>query len=438
VWGAVATSAPPAARAQDNGGQVPRENHCITCHSEPDIWEGERRRFFVTEKDLSGDVHWQKGLRCGDCHGGDPSAKDFASAHSSDSGFHAVKSPADIPAFCGRCHSDIAYMRRFQPSPRTDQVAEYWTSGHGKRLKESGDPQVAVCTSCHGGKHKLYAVKDLESPVYPTRVSQTCAVCHSDAKVMDGRQFHGRLLGHNQYEEWRQSVHARALLEKGDLSAPSCNRCHGNHGAVPPEVSSVANACGTCHNKTARLFENTLMRHRFEQVELPGCATCHGNHLIRAPTDEMLGMGERAVCVKCHAEGRYGATLAGAEVARTLRDRLDKLNALITEAEEKIAEAERRGMEVSQPRYDLRNAFNARVNARTLVHTFSPDPVNKALDEGVQTASRVKEQAEAALTEYTARRMWLAASLLPIAIAIVFLVLYIRRLPLPAAGQAEH
>ena len=27
----------------------------------------------LTEDDLAGDIHWQRGLRCHDCHGGDPS-----------------------------------------------------------------------------------------------------------------------------------------------------------------------------------------------------------------------------------------------------------------------------------------------------------------------------------------------------------------------------
>ena len=39
------------------------------------------------------------------------------------------------------------------PSPRTDQLAEYWTSGHGKALKATGDPKVATCISCHGKPH---------------------------------------------------------------------------------------------------------------------------------------------------------------------------------------------------------------------------------------------------------------------------------------------
>lgn len=433
AWVVAAASQPgekPAPLPKDKGPL--KENNCTACHGESDLWEGEKRRFHVTEKDLAKDIHWQKGLRCHDCHGGDPTTRHYPSAHDVEGAkFRSIKSPKDIPGFCGHCHSDIEYMRNYQASPRTDQLPEYWTSGHGKQLKATGDPQVAVCTSCHGGKHQLYAIRDLESPVYPTRIAKTCATCHSDPKVMEGRKYHGRPLGTHQYEEWQQSVHGKALLEKGDLSAPSCNRCHGNHGAAPQNVDSVANVCGNCHSKVSELFVKTRMKHRFEQVGLPGCATCHGNHLIRHPTDEMLGMGEKASCVKCHGEGRHGATLAGAEVARTLRSQLDQLSQLITQAEAKVAEAERLGMEVSGPRFDLRKAFDARVNARTLIHSFAPDPVEHALSEGIQTASEVEERAEAALQEHTNRRIWLAVSLVPIAVVVVLLLLYIRRLPIP-------
>ena len=193
---------------------------------------------------------------------------------------------------------------------------------------------------------------------------------------MAGYQYHGQPLGHEQYAEWRASVHGRALMDKGDLGAPTCNNCHGNHGAVPPAVGSVANACGACHGKIADLFADTRMKHRFVEEKLPGCATCHGSHAIHPPSDEMVGMQGGAVCVTCHAGGKYGATLAGANAARTIRHGLDELTQEIAHAQATVAEAERLGMEVSGPRFDLRNAQSALTNARTLLHSFQLKPVD--------------------------------------------------------------
>ena len=85
-------------------------------------------------------------------------------------------------------------MRHFVPAPRTDQLSEYWTSQHGKKLK-TGDLKVATCVSCHDmphgnaidtAPHGIRAVKEPESPVYHTKVAQTCAKCHSDKAVMAG------------------------------------------------------------------------------------------------------------------------------------------------------------------------------------------------------------------------------------------------------------
>ncbi len=414
---------------------LPDDYSCVACHTrQGDFWsEGIP---VVNLKDLTKDVHWQRGLLCHDCHGGHAKLEEHVD-HRKDDTFRAVRSPADVPDFCGRCHSNLEYMRRFDPSARTDQVAEYWTSGHGKRLKASAekgkvDEQVATCVSCHG-HHGILPVDDASSPVYPTHVADTCARCHSDPKVMGGRTYRGKPLPTDQYEKWKRSVHGRALLEQGDLSAPTCNDCHGNHGAVPPGVSSVANACGTCHGKVAGLFAETRMRHKFEEIGLPGCATCHGSHEIRRPTDQFLGLSGQAVCSKCHNPQRpeYGAPLAGADVAKELREALEKLKAQIAVADAKIQQAERLGMEVSGPRFDLRQAQDALTNARTLIHSFSAKKVREAVDAGLKVTNEVIARAEEALREHTARRIWLAASLVPIFVVIALLLLYIRTLPPP-------
>lgn len=428
VWTGVLV---PALAVICAGQESVRESACVGCHGDPSVWEGEDQAYHVTVKDLASDIHWRRGLRCHDCHGGNPDVEkfDFAGAHDPES-FRALGSPADIPGFCGRCHSDLEYMRRFRPSARTDQEAEYWTSGHGKQLKEDPQAPVANCVSCHG-HHGILEVNNLDSPVYPTNVARTCAECHADAELMEGRSYKGRPLGHSQYENWQASVHGKALLEEGDLSAPTCNDCHGNHGALPPEVGSVANACGTCHGRVAELFEGTRMRHRFEELELPGCATCHGYHHIHHPTDEMLGMGEGTVCQDCHEEGDYGAPLAGAQVAREMRDSLEALKEGITHAGELVGRAERLGMEVRGPRFKLQEARSALTQARALIHTFSLDPVEDAIGQGLEVTETVKQEARAAMEEHEDRRIWLAASLVVIGVMVSILLLYLRRFPVP-------
>ena len=141
--------------------------------------------------------------------------------------------------------------------------------------------------------------------------------------------------------------------------------------------------------------------------------------------------------MKCHEHGKYGATLAGAAAARTIRSGLDGLHQRIVQAEETLAEAERLGMEVSQPKYELRDAVNALTNARTLLHSFQVKPVEAALADGEKVAGEVQSKADHALEEHTYRRVWLAGSLVPILIVICVLLLYIRTLPAPKTGPTR-
>lgn len=422
-----------------NGGEAAapvEETACMMCHGAAEVMVGDMARYLVTEKHLSDDIHWQKGIHCHDCHGGDETELDFRAAHAEEAGFRSVKAITSIPGFCGHCHSNAEYMSGFHPSPKTDQEASYLTSGHGKRLQESGDEKVATCVSCHGN-HGIRAINDPQSPVFPTRVAETCAKCHADAEAMAGRQYHGRPIGHDQLELWKKSKHANLLLDKGDLSAPTCNDCHGNHGAVAPQVGSVSSACGTCHVQVAQLFAETRMKHRFSETELPGCGTCHGYHEVRSPSDEMLGMGQGAVCAPCHENGQFGATLAGANAARQMRSSLEELKKQIAKASTDLDKAERLGMEIRAPRFQLRDANDALANARSLVHGFAIEPMKEVVDEGLAVTKEVKQKAEHALQEHTNRRIWLALSMIPIMLVVGLLLFYIRQMPEPDEPEPD-
>ena len=144
-----------------------------------------------------------------------------------------------------------------------DQVVKYKTSIHG--IKNSkGDINVAECASCHGS-HGIRAVKDPFSNVYATNIPKVCSSCHSDKEKM--AQYK---IPTDQYSLYVKSVHGVALLEKGDLGAPSCNDCHGNHGAVPPGVESISKVCGSCHTLNMELFEKSVHKQAFDKEEFTG------------------------------------------------------------------------------------------------------------------------------------------------------------------------
>lgn len=394
---------------------------CVACHSE---LEG---KFSRPAQLFPSDVHHDAGLSCADCHGGDPKEMSL-DAMSPARGFRGTPSKARIPEFCGRCHSNPGIMRRYHPGLRTDQLSQYLTSVHGKRLKQ-GDSKVAACVDCHS-VHDIRAVTDPRAPVYPTNVAGTCAHCHARADYMKG---YG--IPTDQFALYQKSAHA-AALGGGDTSAPTCTTCHGNHGAAPPGVSSVANVCGTCHAFNQQLFEKSPHQAAFAALGLPGCVQCHSNHAIVKPADDWVGVSPKATCVNCHSQGD-----AGYAAAQQIAGDISNLKSLYQRADQILGTAERSGMEVSAARVELTDAHAKLIKARVNVHTFTPADVRKDTEEGTGIARKAYEAGVAALHERDVRRKGLGLSLTFIVLAILGLILKIRQLeskkPPESAGPSE-
>jgi hypothetical protein len=235
------------------------------------------------------------------------------------------------------------------------------------------------------------------------------------------------------YAKYSRSVHSKARVEKGDLSAPTCNSCHGNHGAVPPEVGSVANVCGTCHATFADQFKLSPHWEAFGEMGLPGCVTCHENHEILPPTEAFLLPGPEGKCDSCHETGS-----AGAQAASTMRNDILLLRTEIRGAREILRRAAEAGMEVSRAEFELTKADDALTKARTDVHLFRASAVHQPVVEGVAVARAAKAAGDRALEERGFRRRGLLVSLGLIALSIIGLALAIRernrRAPAPPSG----
>jgi hypothetical protein len=307
------------------------ETSCTACHGSADLFDGEQLEIVELWRD---GVHAEAELGCHDCHGGNPDpalAEDPEAAMDpgyAENPYAGVPDRTAIPSFCGRCHSDPNFIKRFSPGARVDQESEYWTSQHGRALRE-GDTRVATCIDCHG-IHGILRAGNTQSPVYPKLVADTCGRCHSDPELMAGSQLpDGRPVPIDQHARWRRSVHARVMYERDDLSAPTCNDCHGNHGATPPGLESIAFVCGQCHGREAALFRASAKQDGLlDHNELLGdagdeacaachespepaaavsgvhafteCATCHGNHAVIRPSVGQLEPLPVTPCAFCH------------------------------------------------------------------------------------------------------------------------------------------
>lgn len=388
-----------------------QDDACVSCHLEVDEDLDVPVMF-----DMVNDIHIQVGLSCADCHGGDPTAFDDSDAAMwDDDSFIGSIENREQPKVCGSCHSSSVYMRNYSTSIRTDQVDQYWTSRHGI-LSQKGDTKVATCSSCHG-VHGIYPKDDPRSKVYALNIPNTCASCHSDAVYM--KEYN---ISTDQLEKFKLSVHGVALLDKQDIYSPACNDCHGNHGAIPPDVTHISDICGSCHINNKNLFKESYLREVFLENDLNECEACHGNHDVLLPTDEMLNWTDKSVCLDCHDDSDSDAK----EMSLAFYQTIDSLKTQLDSVENLISIAERKGMEVSDMFIHLEDAHRILIQTRTNIHSFDISYVNKTAEAGFNVINEATIGANKALNELNYRRKGLLVFSLIITLSIIALYLKLK------------
>ncbi len=406
---------------------------CATCHPP----QGEQ---------WAASVHAE--VACQECHGGDTSytvpeaelkafldaAGAARSAFDHGAAFRGKAPRAKVPERCGTCHADVARMNPY--GMRTDQLAAYWTSGHGKTLATKGDERVAVCIDCHG-THDVKRVSDSTSKTHPFNVPDTCARCHADRSLMGDFKLPPEIV-----DEYRGSVHGRLLLEQHDPGAPTCATCHGNHSAMPPGFRTVGAVCGKCHEHASRNFETSI---HASQEEHKGCVQCHGGganrhfhaiERINQPTGMMLQRYAHLMTVDpkatpaqvtaaTHPDPRKVVTQALStctECHEPLADdkSLQKMFSLldeIAEAERRYLQAGRRLDEVGQGvllvdkvRFAFEEARTHLIELAPLQHTLD----NKLVAAKVEELRTVCDKVNADLDALEHGLQWRYRALLPI------------------------
>lgn len=399
------------------GDQI--SERCIKCHSDSNIMEKYGSNLPTNQNELiQNSVHWQRStkgtehiVQCTTCH----NAHGIVSVKNSSSPVYSL----NIPSTCSKCHSNAVFMRLYNPSLPVDQYQKYKTSVHGIR-NVNGDTKAADCSDCHGS-HDIRKATDIKSKVYPTNIPITCSECHSNSDYMKEYK-----IATDQFLKYSTSVHGKALLEKNDLNAPTCNSCHGNHAATPPGVESISKVCGTCHVLNADLFSASPHKKAFDQKKYPECETCHKYHDIVTASNELLGVSKDAVCSRCHSETE---NTKGFTIANKMRTLIDSLEIEIKLANELVNEAEQKGMEISDAKFKLRDANQAKLESRTMVHSFDYDKFNEIVNnKGLKTTSQIKEEARSSIDNFFFRRYGLVVSVFIMTLLAVALFFYIKQL----------
>lgn len=194
------------------------EKYCLSCHSNPELKmtlpSGEEVSLYISTDDLKDSVHSPVGIECEACHteiktyphpsinfktrremtrtyylacqkchaANYEKAQDSMHAQAAEAGnleapvctdchgAHNVRPPAEpraqISTTCGKCHAEI--------------FEEYSQSIHGTVLLGENNPDVPVCTDCHG----VHNIHDPRTAQFRVDTPDLCAGCHANADLM--------------------------------------------------------------------------------------------------------------------------------------------------------------------------------------------------------------------------------------------------------------
>lgn len=303
---------------------------------------------YISQDKLTTDVHWQKGVNCSDCHGGNPSVFDPAKLHAAEDGFrrledvkdacrdchadqavdlikgvHAKAGPRDdrgrgTPLECGKCHGEVAHGLLPVKDGRSpvfldnqvqtcggchpEDVTTYKTTVHGQGLYQSGLLVTAVCADCHGA-HGIYYAADRRSTLHAAKVAATCGECHAFIEERLLASVHGRGAGPGEVAE-------RPAPGGQTACKPSCSSCHQGHHLLQPDSDlfhqQLASRCGNCHPDLSSRYAMSTHGELTQLGYAPAanCADCHGSHDILPVSDPKSplarGKNRLATCRNCH------------------------------------------------------------------------------------------------------------------------------------------
>ena len=440
------------------GVDIEKKDMCYNCHG---ILDDERLK--KPAESYKKDIHYSKGVSCESCHGGDHTTDEIELSMDTAKGFIGVPKGAKIARVCSSCHKDQfgkfsksihgkrnakgnsainscvdchgihditkarskgsrmlglsivrkcsschsnpSVTKKFNSDLPNDQFSYYKNSPHGKKLM-SGNSSAPTCVSCHSN-HDVVSVNSDMSPVNRQNIMETCSRCHSNETNMRNSG-----LPTDQLEKYKKSVHGVAVFESKNPIAPICVDCHGWHGEAPKGVASFKVTCGRCHESNMKMFENSPHQKAFEKEGKNFCSQCHGAHDIAHPSDEMLGVGEKSVCIKCHENDK------GYEFAKYMKQMLDSLNSSAEAAGIRIAEADIKGMNVIEGRIDRVEFNRIIVMSKTSVHSADPEVFKTNIAKGFEMIEKTNSISDAALKSFYSRR------LIP-GISAVFICLFI-------------
>jgi predicted CXXCH cytochrome family protein len=222
----------PVAAADARAYTLAREESCQNCH----------QGIFELNHNSVHAIAIANGNRdaasCVDCHGA-----------------HNIQPPDEprerISSTCAQCHSTIH--------------EQYATSVHGAALLGEQNPDVPVCTDCHGA----HEITDPTTAQFRLQSPQLCAECHADEALM---AHYG--ISTDVFDTYVADFHGTTvtLFEKQtpdqESNSAVCYDCHGVHDILPATdqnsqvlKENLLETCRQCHPDASANFPDAWMSH---------------------------------------------------------------------------------------------------------------------------------------------------------------------------------
>ncbi len=236
---------------------------CVDCHRDTMTWPHEPAPF------PSADA-WRRAQQdtCRRCHSehdaamrdsiheresaaGNPAAPTCTECH----GAHDIASPGAsrraVANLCSRCHEKEAQV--------------FNRSVHAQGLAK-GNPDVPVCTDCHGA----HAIADTEAPGWHAGSYTICARCHGDGEMMKKYDLSENIL--KTYLEDFHGSSNHLYLQVGyvpERPVATCGDCHGYHDVASLKTAGSEEAlrakvdamCRQCHENAPDGFAGAWLAH---------------------------------------------------------------------------------------------------------------------------------------------------------------------------------
>ncbi len=269
------------------GAQEPAQNteaYCLSCHSNPDLKmtlpSGEEISLTITSEHLKTSAHSPLGIECQACHTEIRSyphpATEYQTrrelsrslslsckkCHSTiyekaQDSMHA-KVAADNPTapICTDCHGSHYVQKPNEPrslisttcSQCHEQIYDqYKNSIHGSELIGKNNPDVPVCTDCHG----VHNIQDPRTTQFRIESPEMCANCHANEELMSKYGLTADV--YNLYELSWHGVDVSVYKARWPTiwhDSAVCTDCHGIHDILdtndPNSSVNPANLLKTC------------------------------------------------------------------------------------------------------------------------------------------------------------------------------------------------